>query len=77
MHVFGLLLDKGGARTKDNKITVAPVGAACIPDKRWRRSCKIFKDVSRLLSCHFTGTFIGLLIQKVPLNSHNIFILCC
>lgn len=43
---FGLQLDKGGARTKDSEITVAPVTAAYIPDKRWRRSCKIFKDVS-------------------------------
>lgn len=43
--VFGLLLDKGGARTIDNEITVAPVTAAYIPYKRRRRSCKIFKDV--------------------------------
>lgn len=43
--VFGLLLDKRGAMTNDNEITVAPLTSAYTPEKGRRRSCKIFKDV--------------------------------
>lgn len=40
--MFGLLLDKGGVRTKDNEITVAPARAAYIPDKKME---KILQDI--------------------------------